>query len=97
MLLSHTRPRNKSTRKTSQFTNNETNQPGTFTVNITEQMLDHRGFGASHGDWRGTMELQAQRVWLRLQLEILPDGRLVVGVTDDLGRAVRPLRTAGPA
>jgi hypothetical protein len=43
------------------------------------------------------VELEAPRVWVRLLIEVQPDGRLVVGATDDLGWNVAPLRTARPA
>jgi hypothetical protein len=38
-----------------------------------------------------------QQAWLRLRTEVQPDGKLVVGVADDLGEEVRRLRAPGLA
>jgi hypothetical protein len=43
------------------------------------------------------MELEVPRVWLRIKVDLLPDGRLALEVADDSGRGVRAPRTAGAA
>src|SRR5262245_6292937 len=40
-----------------------------------------------------SVELETERAWLRVQIKVQPDGRLVVGVADDSGRRVPPQGT----